>query len=483
MMRRVLIYGAGEAGIMVLEEILKHPEEQMMVFGFVDDDPSKNGKRFHGVKVLGGKHSLVGRIRDLDINEVIVAMPSIGMGAVRDVVKVCKSEKVKLLVVPSTREIIEGAVRFDQIKSLDLADLLDREEVKIDTERIRASVEGERVLVTGAAGSIGSALVAELLRYHPATVVALDLSENGLFYLTHRMKGSVERGGTKLVPCVADIKDRRILEEIFTHYAPQAIFHAAAYKHVPLMESHQRIVILNNVVGCKNLLELSEETGVERFIAISTDKAVRPVSVMGKTKRICELMVGAFASRGLKACCVRFGNVLGSEGSVVAVFKEQIARGGPLTITSPSMERFFMTVSEATSLVLQAASMGEGGSIYVLDMGKPIKIKDLAENLIVLSGFTPEADIKINYTGLREGERLSETLFYDDSIVRPSGYDGIAVERSVVDCEEVLKKVQTLSDAVYDLTSEQMSDIMDAIVSCARVQSSVPLKQAAGAGF
>jgi FlaA1/EpsC-like NDP-sugar epimerase len=247
------------------------------------------------------------------------------------------------------------------------------------------------------------------------------------------------------------------------------------------MESHQRVVLLNNVVGCKNLLELSEETGVERFVAISTDKAVHPISVMGKTKRICELLVGAFASRGLNACSVRFGNVLGSNGSVVTVFQEQIARGGPVTITSPFIERFFMTVAEATSLVLQAASISEGGNIYVLDMGKPIKIKDLAENLIVLSGFTPEVDIKINYTGLREGERLSETLFYDDCVVRPSGYAGIAVERSFVDHEEVLKKVQTLTDAVYYLSTEQLNDAVDSVVSCARYQNPRLIKLTAGA--
>jgi FlaA1/EpsC-like NDP-sugar epimerase len=482
-MRRVLIYGAGEAGIMVLEEILKRPEEKIGVFGFVDDDPAKIGRRVQGVKVLGGKRDLVGWIRNFDINEVIIAMPSIQKRAIRDVVKVCMSEKVKLLVVPSTREIIEGAVRFDQIKSLDLADLLDREEVRVDAERICASVEGKRVLVTGAAGSIGSVLVAELLRYRPATVLALDISENGLFYLMNRMKGAVERGDSKLIPCVADIKERRILEEIFALHPPQVVFHAAAYKHVPLMESHQRVVLLNNVVGCKNLLELSEENRVEKFVAISTDKAVHPISVMGKTKRVCELLVGAFASRGLKACSVRFGNVLGSNGSVVTVFQEQICRGGPLTITSPSMERFFMTVAEATSLVFQAASIGEGGNIYVLDMGKPIKIKDLAENLIVLSGFTPGVDIKINYTGLRDGERLSETLFYDDSVVLPSGYAGISIERSFVDYEEVLKKVQTLSETVYDLSAEQMKETVDSIVSCAGFKSPLSIKQTAGAGI
>jgi FlaA1/EpsC-like NDP-sugar epimerase len=245
------------------------------------------------------------------------------------------------------------------------------------------------------------------------------------------------------------------------------VFHAAAYKHVPLMESHQRIVLLNNVVGCKNMLELSEKAGVERFVAVSTDKAVCPISVMGKTKRICELMVGSFASKGFNACSVRFGNVLGSNGSVITVFQEQIAEGGPVTITSPYMERYFMTVAEATSLVLQAASMGTRGDICVLDMGKPIRIKELAENLIVLSGFTPEVDIKINYTGLRDGERLSESLFYDDSIVLPSGYDGIAIERCIVDYAEVLKKVQILSDTIYDLSSAQMNCLVDEIMACA----------------
>ena len=459
--RRVLIYGAGEAGAMVVEEITKHPEEQIAVFGFIDDDPQKRGTRVRGVKVFGARQTLVGCIRNFDINEMIIAMPSIGKPVIRDIVKVCMAEKVKLLIVPSTREILEGTVRFDQIKSLDLADLLDREEVRIDDARIRSSIEGKRVLVTGAAGSIGSVLVHKILTYEPSVVIALDINENGLFYLSHTVGNGLCGPRTRFIPCVADIKDRAILGEIFSLYEPELIYHAAAYKHVPLMESHQRMVLLNNILGTRNLLDLSGGKTVEKFIGISTDKAVHPISIMGKTKRICELMIRAYAERGVNGCTVRFGNVLGSNGSVITVFQEQIRQGGPLTITSPCMERFFMTIHEATSLVLQAGSFGRDGNIYVLDMGRPIRIKELAENLIVLSGLTPGSDIAINYIGLREGEKLSETLFWEDAQIYESEHSGIFIEKSAVDGAALLDNVQRLSDSIYQLNADQLSGAVD----------------------
>ncbi len=463
-MRRALIYGAGEAGIMVLNEIKKHPEEHIEVSGFIDDDKNKIGKNNQGLKVLGGKHCLKNIVKELGINEIIIAMPSISKKVIKEIVKTCKSEKVKLLIVPSTMEIIEGTVRFDQIKALDLADLLDREEVKIHSESIQKYIEGRKVMVTGAAGSIGSEIVRELLCYAPQSIIALDMNENGLFYLMQNIKNRTLKGNTRIIPCVADIKDKNILEELFYLYEPDVLFHTAAYKHVPLMENHIRMIFLNNVIGTHNLLELSQFFGLDKFIGISTDKAVFPVSVMGKTKRLCELLVWAYTKKGVEGCSVRFGNVLGSNGSVITIFQDQIRHGGPVTITSPSMERYFMTVQEATSLVLQAGSIGRDGNIYVLDMGKPIKIKDLAENLIILSGLTPGVDIKINYTGIRAGEKLTERLFYDNNAVE-SVYRGIYIERNSIDQSFILDRLETIAGNIYQMQGNEINSAMDQIIN------------------
>jgi FlaA1/EpsC-like NDP-sugar epimerase len=462
-MRKVLICGGGEAGIMVKEEILRHPEEHIEVVGFIDDDITKIGTTIHGKPVFGGRKDLKEQIRTLGITEVIIAMPSISKKVIKDIVKICQSEKVKLLIVPSTMEIIEGVVRFDQIKRLDLADLLERDEVNVDTEEIQEYIQGRRIFVTGAAGSIGSELIRELLNYDPHILIGLDINENGLFYLTHDIRKSL-KNGTRFIPSVADIKDRRIINELFEGYNPEIVFHAAAYKHVPLMENHKRMIFLNNVIGTHNMLDTALEHGVDKFICISTDKAVYPVSIMGKTKRICELLTGAYNSRGLESCSVRFGNVLGSNGSVITIFHEQIRRGGPITITSPCMERYFMTVQEAARLVMQAASCGGNGNVYVLDMGEPIKIKDLAENLVILSGLTPGIDIKIHYTGVRAGEKLSEELFYRESEVTESCYRGIFIERCRASGKELLDLIMDTEREIYHLSGRDINHAIDRVL-------------------
>jgi FlaA1/EpsC-like NDP-sugar epimerase len=462
-MRRVLICGAGEAGSMVLKEILKHPEERIEVVGFIDDDPGKAGVSIHGKIVLGGRSKLSECIELYMIREVIIAMPSIPKGVIKDIVRICTAKKVKLLIVPSTMEIIEGVVHFDQIKKLDLSDLLEREEVSIDAEEIRRYIGGKKILISGAAGSIGSQLIRDLAEYSPHILVAVDVNENGLFYLSRDVKEFIHEE-TGFIPCVADIKNSRIVHEIFSRYRPDIVFHAAAYKHVPLMESHERMIFLNNVVGTRTMLEVSHNSGIEKFIGISTDKAVRPVSAMGKTKRICELMTGIFSGNGMESCSVRFGNVLGSNGSVSTVFQEQIARGSPVTITSPYMERYFMTVREATSLVMQAATNGKAGNIYVLDMGRPIKIKDLAENLIILSGLIPYEDIPILYTGIRAGEKYSEELYHRDVEVLPSPSPGIFVEKNVVRNPLLMKMIDELTEHIYELTEQEIGGYMGAIV-------------------
>jgi len=463
-MRKALIYGAGEAGSMVLSEILRHPEEYIFVAGFIDDDIRKKGKKIYGVEVLGDKKILKQKIDELSITEVIIAMPSISKNVIRDVVRICKSRRVKLLIVPSTMEIIEGVVRFDQIKSLDLADLLDRDEMKVDSSPINSFINGKKVLVTGAAGSIGSELVRKIIEFSPSEVIALDINENGLFYLMQDFGKRAGSSEIKIIPLVVDIKNIHLLKEVFSKYYPQIVFHTAAYKHVPLMEYHARVAFLNNVIGTYNLLNLSSDSDVIKFIGISTDKAVKPLSIMGKTKRICELLTLAYAQRGLKACSVRFGNVLGSNGSVVTVFHEQIKKGGPVTITSPDMERYFMTVNEAVSLVLQAGSSGDGGFIYVLDMGKPIRIINLATNVIILSGLTPGEDIKIHYTGVREGEKHSEELFYNFARVYPSKFKGIFVEENDGMDDTVIERVEAIAENLYSYPQETIVKIMDSII-------------------
>lgn len=469
MKRRVLIYGAGEAGVMVLDEIKKHPDENIEVTGFIDDSREKIGTLIQGIEVFGGKQTLKTVIRGSGVNEVIIAMPSISRDGIKDIVRICKSEKIKLLIVPSTREIIEGIVRFDQIKNLDISDLLDREEVKIHSKSIRGYIEGESILVTGAAGSIGSALVKKLVNFNPYTIAACDMSENGLFYLFNALKNMPIKSSTRIIPIVGDIKDKSLIDELYCNLDPGVVFHAAAYKHVPLMQNHARMIFLNNVLGTRNLLELSLDYGVKRFIGISTDKAVYPVSVMGRTKRVCELLIGAYARKGLGASSVRFGNVLGSNGSVLTVFQEQINQGGPVTITSPLMERYFMTVDEAVSLVLQAGSIEGGGDVYVLDMGRPVKIRELAENLIILSGYTPGVDISIDYTGIREGEKITEDLFYREMEVVRSNYKGIFIEGGKIEEELILRIISDLTNQIYILPEKEILRMMDDIID-------IPLK-------
>jgi FlaA1/EpsC-like NDP-sugar epimerase len=471
-MRRVLIFGAGEAGEMVLHEIRRRPEENIEVLGFMDDDPAKRAASVVAVPVLGGRQHLSPVIRELDINEVIIAMPSIEKQIVREIVRTCRREKVKLLIVPSTREIIEGSVRFEQIKSIHPADLLDREEVIIESERIRQYLRGRRVLVTGAAGSIGTELVHKLLSCAPRSIILLDINENGLFYLLQGLTEGGHAGSTVLEPHVLDIKNEPLLKPLFEQYRPDVVFHTAAYKHVPLMEHNVRMIFLNNVVGTKNLLHLSSLCGVERFIGISTDKAVYPVSVMGKSKRVGELLLKTYVSRGLRACSVRFGNVLGSNGSVMTVFKQQIEKGGPVTITSPDMERYFMTTSEAASLVLQAGSLRGNGDVYVLDMGDPIRIRDLAENMIILSGNTPDADIQILYTGVRDGEKLSEELFYRDAGVRESPFRGIRVEQCHLLNEGLIESLEDIERDIYRMDEDEILHGMDRVVGMGTPSSS-----------
>ncbi|MCC6544183.1 MAG: polysaccharide biosynthesis protein [Nitrospirae bacterium] len=422
--RGVFIYGAGDAGELLLRDMLKNPGYSHHVTGFIDDDDKKKGLKIHSVPVLGSGDDLPHLIKKHDPEEIIIAIPSAKPLQVQKIMGKCSKHHVALKTLPSLRDVIRGQVTVNQIRDISIEDLLFRDPVSINPENIRDLVCGKRVFVTGAAGSIGSELCRQIIKHNPRSLVLYDRNENGLYFIDHELGNKYSRDFFSVV--IGDICDTNRLYMKFKKYKPEIVFHAAAYKHVPLMEDNIIESVKNNVQGTWNVMELSDQTGVETFVQISTDKAVNPTSVMGASKRIAEMAVGHMNSiSSTKFIVVRFGNVLGSSGSVVPLFREQLKKGGPITVTHPDIQRFFMTIPEAVQLVLQAAAMGKGGETFVLDMGEQIKIVDLAHNLITLSGLVPEKDIKIVYTGLRPGEKLYEELFDTEENILPTSHEKI----------------------------------------------------------
>lgn len=459
--KRVIIVGAGQAGAMTLRELQRHPELGYRPVGFVDDDPHKRGLRINGVPVLGTSDDLKAVAQRLACNEVIVAMPAAGAGPVRRVVQDCASLGVKIKTLPGVYELIDGKVTVNQIREVSLEDLLGREPVCVNLAEIAAYLEGERVLVTGAGGSIGSELCRQIARLRPESLLMLDNHENGVYELDLELAGraSVPVGADgrpassenalKRTVIIADIRDREKIESVFKTFQPTVVFHAAAHKHVPLMEAYPEEAIKTNVYGTKNVADMAAQNGTKRFVLISTDKAVNPKSVMGATKRMAEMIIQSYD--GLTPCrfvAVRFGNVLGSTGSVVPIFKAQIASGGPVTVTHPEMMRYFMTIPEAVALVLQAGGMGRGGEVFVLDMGNPVKIDELARQLITLAGFTPGRDIDIVYSGIRPGEKLKEELLTGEEERMATQHNRIFVARTEVNETEL----ESINGRHYDLT-------------------------------
>ncbi|MBN9391317.1 MAG: polysaccharide biosynthesis protein [Chloroflexi bacterium] len=407
--KRVIIVGAGDAGIAVAREILRSRRQYELV-GFVDYDERKKGQRIQGRPVLGVHSYLPEAIRRHGVDEVIIAIPNAPGTVVRRVLEMCKTENVPTKTVPGVNELIEGRVSLKEIRDVQITDLLRRMPVVQDTEAIASFLSQVTVMVTGAGGSIGSELCRKIAAFNPARMVLFGRGENSIFHIQnelHRLFPHIP-----LIPVIGDIRDALKVDWVIGQYHPEVIFHAAAHKHVPLMEQNAEEVINVNVLGTKNLAEAAVRHGVKRFVAISTDKAVNPVNVMGGSKRLAELIIQDLArsNAATSFVAVRFGNVLGSRGSVVPVLKEQIAQGGPVTITHPDITRYFMTIPEAASLVIQAGAMGVGGEIFVLDMGEPVKIVDLAKDLIRLSGFEVGEDIAIEFTGLRPGEKMYEEL-------------------------------------------------------------------------
>jgi FlaA1/EpsC-like NDP-sugar epimerase len=410
----VLIAGAGGAGTMIVKELQANPHLGMIPVGYVDDNPTKIGKIIHGVKVLGPLKKIPEIVMRRPITEVIVAMPTAPGGVVRSVNRLCREAGIDSKTVPGLSEILSGSARVQQIRKIQLEDLLRRGTIETDQTQVGHLLKGTRVMVTGAGGSIGGELCRQIKTFAPAEMILLGHGENSIFTIEKELKEQ-RLPGLAIHSVIADIRDRDRLSQVFKYYQPQVVFHAAAHKHVGLMENNMPDAVSNNVLGTRNLVDLADEHGVDRFVMISSDKAVNPTSVMGVTKRIAELVVrdAAVGSR-CAFVTVRFGNVLGSRGSVVPIFRHQIDMGGPVLVTHPDVKRFFMTIPEAVQLVLQAGTMGDGGEVFVLDMGEQIKVADIARELIRLSDLEEDKDIVIRYTGLLPGEKMYEELFYEE---------------------------------------------------------------------
>lgn len=406
---RLLIYGAGDVGAGIVREIKAHYGAQKKIVGFIDDNPEIMGRILNGIKVLGCKHDLGKIVVQQKIEEIIVAIPSARSILVREVVQICRDTNCRVKIVPAFHEVIDGMVTLRQLRDVNLNDLLRREPVKQNIAQMKRQLSQKRVMVTGAGGSIGSEICRQIARMSPGKLFLLGKSENNIFEIERELLRQYSH--LEIVPIIADVRDEKRIRSIFAETRPQVIFHAAAHKHVPLMESQPVEAVQNNVFGTLTIAKAALAVEAECFVMVSTDKAINPTSVMGATKRVAEMIVCAMNGKGAtKFSAVRFGNVLGSRGSVVQSFRKQIARGEALTITHPEMRRYFMTIPEASQLVLQAGAMAEGGEVFVLDMGEPIKIVDLACKLIELTGLRPHKDIQIEYTGLRPGEKMFEEL-------------------------------------------------------------------------
>jgi FlaA1/EpsC-like NDP-sugar epimerase len=424
--KKLLIIGAGGAGEKVLRELLDNPGVRLNPVGFLDDAREKLGKSIHGVPVVGSLDQ-IDEI-PLEYDEILIAIPSARGEQMRRIIDACERTGKRFRTVPSMGELIEGKVSVNAIREVTLEDLVGRDEVHLDQEKISQFLSRKNILVTGAGGSIGSELVRQISRFNPRSIALMDFSEFNLFKI--EMECRQRFSHLEIFPCLGDIRDPETVNSLFSKFSPQIVFHAAAYKHVPIQEAHPREACMTNILGTKNLVEASLKTGVDRFVLVSTDKAVRPANVMGATKRLAEMLADSMNGKSnTRFMSVRFGNVIRSSGSVIPLFQEQIARGGPVTVTHPEITRYFMTIPEAAQLILQTGAMGEGGEIFILEMGKPIRILDMARDLIRLQGYEPEKDIPIQFIGLRPGEKLYEELITEGEGIVSTSHEKIMVLR------------------------------------------------------
>ena len=451
---RVMIVGAGSAGDALIREIMESQYLHKKIECVIDDDPEMKGKTIRGYKIIGGRECIVDAAKKYRINEIIIAMPSVSRKETAAIAKICNETNCEMKLVPGMYQLINSEVSISKLKHVDIEDLLGREPVKVDLEKIIGYLEDQVVLVTGGGGSIGSELCRQIAAAMPKKLIIVDIYENNAYDIQQELNRKFPR--LDLVVLIASVRNTNRMNAIFEEYLPNVVFHAAAHKHVPLMETSPNEAIKNNVFGTLKTVQAAHRYGVEKFVLISTDKAVNPTNIMGASKRICEMIVQAYSRMSeTDFVAVRFGNVLGSNGSVIPLFRQQIKEGGPVTVTHPDIIRYFMTIPEAVSLVLEAGATAHGGEIFVLDMGEPVKIVDLAINLIKLSGYKPGEDIEIQYTGLRPGEKLyEERLMAEEGLARTAN-KRISIAKPIeMDDEEFFKSLDEMKDAVYEETGE-----------------------------
>jgi len=463
-LRRLLVVGAGNAGETLIREIRRMPVARYEVAGFVDDDRKKRGLRIHGLPVLGAVDQLKRLVHEYNVDELVIAMPSATRQQLRRVVEICQGTNLRFNTIPDLVEIASGKLRVSQIRDVDINDLLGREPVQLDLDLIGQFIRDKVVLITGAGGSIGAEMCRQVGQFAPRTLVLVEQAENPLFFIERELGQRFPQ--IDIQAHIADVVDDRRLDRLFARYRPQVVIHAAAHKHVPLMEINPGEAVKNNVLGTRVVAQAAHRHDAAHFVFISTDKAVNPTSIMGSSKRLAEMVVQCLAKRSrTNFVMVRFGNVLGSNGSVIPVFRQQIAAGGPVTVTHPDMRRYFMTIPEASQLVLQAAALGRGGEVFVLDMGEPVKILDLARDLITLSGFRAGEDIEIKFTGVRPGEKLFEELATTGENMLPTRHPKIAIWKNEPPDEAALNAaLDRLLDAAYRGSRHEIVRIIKELV-------------------
>ena len=445
-----LIVGAGAAGTLLVRQMLMHPAMRMDPIAFVDDDPDKLRKDIYGVRILGAIKDIERIVDTMGITKVVIAMPSLPIKKLNEVYDVARKTGAECVILPNIDDVMSGNLHVQQLRNVEIEDLLGRDPVHLDQSMIEKQLRGKKILVTGAGGSIGSEICRQVAKFKPKEIIILGHGENSIYQLNMELVGKYSQHFT-ITPVIADVQDRKRIFEVMDKYKPDVVYHAAAHKHVPLMELNPREAVKNNILGTRNVAEAASHTRVKSFVMVSTDKAVNPPNIMGATKRLCEMIVQDMATRSeyTKFVAVRFGNVLGSRGSVIPLFKKQIAEGGPITVTHPDIVRYFMTIPEAAQLVIQAGSLARGGEIFVLDMGQPVKIVDLAKNLIRLSGFD-EGDIEIKFTGLRPGEKMYEELLNEGEVnpkqVFPKIHIGIADNSKINRVYDFIENFESYTD-------------------------------------
>ena len=460
--KRTLIIGAGSAGAMIARQLKYEANNtDLCPIGFIDDDPDKRKLEMYNLPVLGTSTDIQRVVKKEQIDLIVIAIPSVSNEKLKEIIQMCNETEASVQILPKIEDIASGKVTVKALRDIDVEDVLGREAVELDIERIEDDIKGETVLVTGAGGSIGSEITRQLMRFKPKQMVLLGHGEYSIYKIDMELKQNYLNQGIEIIPIIADVQDRERIFEVVERFKPKFIYHAAAHKHVPLMEYNPHEAIKNNVIGTKNVAEAADYHHVDTFVLVSTDKAVNPTNVMGATKRLAEMVVQDLGQKSKTTfAAVRFGNVLGSRGSVIPLFKRQIAAGGPITVTHPDMTRYFMTIPEASRLVIQASTLAEGGEVFVLDMGEPVKIVDLAKNLIKLSGLTLD-EIEIKYSGIRPGEKMYEELLDDKEILPGEVYEKIYVGRTgQLEMDSVLQLIARFKEDTPDELRQKLMEIV-----------------------